>query len=167
LKKLLYSVKITSVDVIYHGKIDKKRVEESLANGVCEKEIMEILNVWNAPESLQKTVLEWIYSFQRAFSDLPYIAFRNDVAGSISAYANLKDKLLPVENYTFFRVKSGEEKQVFEILEKFGFDLRQTRDKISLPLEKESENNEITAEFNKNPQFPNVNDDYVFVRRVN
>lgn len=167
LKKLLYSTKIISVDAIYHGKIDKKQVEESLASGVSEKDIVEILKIWNAPVSLTQTISEWINSFKRAFADLPFIAFRNDIAPDISSYTDLKDKLFPCDNYTFFRVKSGEEKTVSEILEKFGFDLRKTNDKISLPLEEERLCEKKTAEFNKNPQLPNKNDDYVFVRRVN
>jgi len=167
LKKLLHSSKIISVDAIYHGKIDRKQVEESLANGISEKDIVEILRIWNAPISLTQTILEWINSFQRAFADLPFIAFRNDIAPNISSYADLKDKLSPCDNYTFFRVKSGEENQVFEILGKFGFDLRKTNDKISFPLEEEIKDDKKTAEFNKNPQFPNKNDDYVFVRRAN
>ena len=167
LKKLLHSAKITSVDVIYHGKIDKKCVEETLAGGIGEKEIIGILQIWNAPVSLQKTISEWIYSFQRAFADLPYIAFRNDIAPNISTYSDLKDKLLPIENYTFFKVKSGEEKNVFETLERFGFDLRKVREKISLPLENETKTRETKEEFNQNPQLPTKKDDYIFVRRAN
>ena len=167
LKKLLYSSKISAVDVIYHGKIDKKTVEESLVNGIGEKEIIEILQTWNAPASLQKTVSEWVYSFRRVFADLPYIAFRSDVAANISTYADLKDKLAPIENYTFFRVKSGEEKDVCETLEKFGFDLRKVREKAEIPLEIEEQKTEPAEEYNKNPQLPTKKDDYIFVRRVN
>jgi len=167
LQKILYSTKIVAVDVIYHGKIDKKRIEESLAGGVGEKDIIEILQTWNAPLSLQKTILEWVHSFQRAFADLPYIAFRNDVAKNIPDYADLRDKLLPIENYTFFRVKPNEEEQVLTTLEKFGFDLRKTREKTSLPLENDPENNDFSPEFNKNPQIPTKKDEYIFVRRAN
>lgn len=167
LRKLLYSAKITSVDVIYHGKIDKKRVEESLAGGVNEKDIIEVLKIWNAPISLTQTVSEWINSFNRAFVDLPYIAFRNDIAGNISNYSDLQGKLFPCDNYTFFRVKPGEENSVYNILQKFGFDLRKTTEKLLFPLEDEILDNTKTAEFNKNPQFPDKNNDYVFVRQAN
>jgi hypothetical protein len=164
LNKILLSVKITAVDVIYRGKIDRKRIEEALVRGAVEKEIMETLQNWNAPLSLQKTISEWIYSFQRAFEDLPYIAFRNDIAGNIAEYSDLKGKLLPFEGYTFFRVKEGEEKSVFQTLEKFGFDLRKNREKNLIPLEEIGEVDDNPPEFNRKPHIPTKTLDYIFVR---
>jgi|GEM_PF-2173328 len=151
LNKILHSVKITDVDVIYRGKIDKKRIEESLANGINENEIIEILQVWDVAPSIKKTIAEWIYSFKRAFLDLPYIAFRNDIAPSIAKYSDLKEKITPIEGYTFFAVKSGEEKSVIETLEKFGFDLRRCKEKQPLPLTTKPKQEDDFIKFNKNP----------------
>ncbi|MDR0305121.1 MAG: hypothetical protein LBH98_10215 [Chitinispirillales bacterium] len=151
LYKLLYSVKITDVDVVYKGKIDKKRVEESLADGVSDCEIIEILRYWNAPVSLQETISEWISSFRRAFCDLPYIAFRNDIAQNIAEYSDLKEKITPVEGYTFFKVKPGEEKSVVETLEKFGFDLRKSKERETRLIPKNEKKEDNFVEFNSNP----------------
>lgn len=151
LNKILHSVKITDVDVIYRGKIDKKRVEESLANGIHENDIVEILQIWDVAPSIKKTIAEWIYSFKRAFLDLPYIAFRNDIAPSIAKYSDLKEKITPIEGYTFFAVKSGEEKSVVETLEKFGFDLRRCKEKQPLPLTTKTKIEDGFIKFNENP----------------
>ena len=153
LGKILRSAKITNVDVIYHGKIDKKRVEESLAYGVPENEIVDVLQTWKAPTAVGESISEWVYSFKRAFSDLPYIAFRNDIAASIAQYCDLKEKITPIDEYTFFSVKNGEEKSVVETLEKFGFDLRKCRENASLPLIKTEQNDNDFVKFNSNPSF--------------
>jgi hypothetical protein len=153
LGRILCCVKIIGVDVIYRGKIDKKRVEESLAVGVSENEIIEILQIWDAPVAVKESIAEWSYSFNRAFSDLPYIAFRNDVAASIAQYCDLKGKITPIDGYTFFAVKNGEEKSVIETLEKFGFDLRKCEEKPQIPLIKIERNDDDFIKFNPNPSF--------------
>jgi len=162
LSKILYSTKICSVDVIYRGRIDRKRVEEALVNGVEEREIIEILREWKVPQSLQTTIEEWIHSFKRAFADLPYIAFRNDVAAVIASHAQLKENLTPIDGYTFFKLKEGEENSVFETLGKIGFDLRKTNDKPTLPLEKADNEADVPCKFNKNPMF-DIKQEYILV----
>jgi hypothetical protein len=165
LSKILYSSKITAVDVIYHAKIDKKRLEDSLVSGTDEEEIIGILQIWNAPATIQKTVLEWIHSFKRAFEDLPYIAFRNDLIASIVGHKQLKEKLLPIEGYTFFRVKDGEEKSTLQTLERMGFDLRKIREKTPSLLEEKSEEeeDEIIYKFNRNPQVLAKTQEYIYL----
>jgi hypothetical protein len=162
LNKIMYSTKIISVDVIYHGKIDKKRVEDALVNGISEKEITEVLQNLKVPQSIEKTISEWIHSFKRAFEDLPYVAFRNDVAPSIAGNLEVKEILTPIEGYTFFKVKTGEEKNAFEELERFGFDLRKSGDKKELALEKNEEKSEENK-FNKNPRLPTKTREYILV----
>ncbi|MCL2844484.1 MAG: hypothetical protein FWE23_03400 [Chitinivibrionia bacterium] len=162
LSKILYSTKICSVDVIYRGKIDKQRLEKALVNGIEEREITEILQEWKVPQSLLTTIQEWIHSFNRAFADLPYIAFRNDVAAVIASHEQLKEKLSPIDGYTFFKVKEGEENSVFETLGKIGFDLRKIAEKNTLPLEEDEDEDDIPCKFNKNPQF-HIKQEYILV----
>ena len=164
LNKILYSTKICSVDVIYRGKIDRKRVEEALVSGVTENEIISILQEWKVPMWLQKTIEEWIYSFNRAFLDLPYIAVKNDVAASIASHAQLKEKILPMEGYTFLKIKSGEENSVFQVLEKIGFDLRKIKEKNEVPLEdEESDEDDAPCKFNKKPVLDLKKQEYILI----
>jgi hypothetical protein len=74
---------------------------------------------------------------------------------------------VPIEGYTFFKVKAGEEKTVFQTLEKFGFDLRRSGEKILLPLEKNGEKNEVMCKFNKNPQLPTKMQEYIYINSSN
>jgi hypothetical protein len=133
---------LQSLDRVYKGAIDRRILNDSLARGLRGETIIARLSAWQAPSNVIATVREWIREFYRLYiTEGPMlVAVDEKVSFEIGSYGPLRDYMEPIPAHTLFRIRSGAEPAVKEILENMGFDYRMpSRERMPLDGEMSAE----------------------------
>ena len=124
---------ITSVDMIYHAKILREKVLETLSRGITSPEIDTLLRKWNAPESICHTVQEWAESYSQLFFDQgAFLAVRPEHESTMQAIEEVHELLEPITEFRVFKVKEGMESVLQARLIERGFDIRKPKSHAEL-----------------------------------
>jgi hypothetical protein len=117
---------LQSLDRVYKGVVDRRILNDSLAQGVEGDSIIARLSAWRAPANVVATVREWIREFYRLYiTEGPMlVATDKKVSFEIGSFEPLRGCLEPLPVHTLFRIRHGSEAAVREILGKMGFDYR-------------------------------------------
>lgn len=133
---------LQSLDRVYKGVIDRRILNDSLARGLRGETIIARLSAWQAPSNVIATVREWIREFYRLYiTEGPMLVAADEkVSFEIGSYGPLRDYLEPLPAHTLFRIRSGADPAVKEILGNMGFDYRMPScERMPLDGEKSSE----------------------------
>jgi hypothetical protein len=117
---------LVSFDRVYKGTISRDIINNSLSEGIAGNMLLGWLVKWRAPKNVAETVKEWVREFSRiSLEPGPFVVSAEEkVTIQLMSYPPLKDCMEPVRAHTIFRVASGRERQVKEILTAMGFDPR-------------------------------------------
>lgn len=133
--------KLTVLDKVYKGKIEKAVLSDSISAGVSGDMVLEWLEQWSAPANVVETVREWIREIYRLFISEQSFLVSNDkkVTEQICSYEPLVNLIEPVSAHKVFRIKKGNEDFVKEILKTLGFDYRMPGQELDLYSDGQSE----------------------------
>ncbi|MDR2728270.1 MAG: hypothetical protein LBB56_03995 [Chitinispirillales bacterium] len=117
---------LKTFDKIYKGQINRHSVCNALSRGVDDKDIRHWLLNRASPANVLSTVEEWCREFSRLYvcHDTILVSSNEKVTLQLSACEQLREHLTPVSAHKVFRIRSGSEQKIFDILEKLGFDPR-------------------------------------------
>ena len=117
---------LSTLDGIYHGRIDRKVINESLVQGVSGEAIIDRLRQWQAPSNVVETAREWIREFSRVSICTETFLISSDerVSAQIAGLDPLKGLVEAVPAHRVFKVRKGYENQVQTMLFEMGFDPR-------------------------------------------
>ena len=117
---------IQSFDKVYKGAVDRVAVCDARAAGVEASTIESLLSRWEAPANVARTVSEWIREFDRLsmITGTVVLSTSAEVSQLLSVAPQLRDMLTPLPAESVFLVAPHAQKEVSEILEKLGFDIR-------------------------------------------
>lgn len=118
--------KLTVLDQIYHGKIEKESFTNALAD-CCETEIIiPLLNKYNVPSNVILSVKEWIREFLRiSLCKNGTLIIADPKTGEQIAFCEeLKPFIKEIPIKTAFVIKKGAEEEIERILKEMGFDIR-------------------------------------------
>jgi hypothetical protein len=117
---------LISFDRVYKGSINRDIINNSLSEGIAGNVLLDWLVQWKAPKNVVETVKEWVREFSRISLETSsfVVSAEEKVTTQLMSYPPLKNCLEPVRAHTIFRVASGHERQVNEILVAMGFDPR-------------------------------------------
>lgn len=117
---------LSSLDQMYHGKVTRQAVADSLHRGAVEAALMERLTRWRAPTNVSTTVREWAREFHRLSLPGERVVLVRD--------EGLVQQLLSLDSFVehvsmeqvaaAFRVRPGREREVETLLAGLGFDVR-------------------------------------------
>jgi len=121
---------ISSLDKIYKGTIERATICESLVQGISGDELLSQLSRWQTPGNIVATVKEWVREFTRLSVDSGsfVISAEAAISAQLISYAPLRQCVEPVPAHSFFKVKKGRERQVWDLLQTLGFDPRTPQD---------------------------------------
>ncbi|MDD5675170.1 MAG: hypothetical protein PHC61_13460 [Chitinivibrionales bacterium] len=117
---------IGSFDRVFHGKVSKESVTNSLVNGMEPKALLSLLDQFRAPHNVSETVKEWMRQFNRLAIGSGHFVLSSDelVSAQLASYTPLKNCIEPLNAHRIFLIKPGEEDHVRQIFSKLGFDWR-------------------------------------------
>jgi hypothetical protein len=117
---------LVSFDRVYKGAISREIINDSLSEGIAGDVLLGWLVKWQAPKNVAETVKEWVREFSRISLETGsfVVSAEEKVTTELMSYAPFKNVMEPVRAHTVFRVASGRERQVREILVAMGFDPR-------------------------------------------
>jgi hypothetical protein len=117
---------IDSLDGVYKGTISRRIINDSLSEGTDGKKLIERLEIWDAPPNVLATVKEWIREFSRMYitSDATIVSTDERATNQIFSYQPLQRLIEPVRSDCVFRIRTGREQEVRNILVSMGFDPR-------------------------------------------
>jgi ribulose bisphosphate carboxylase small subunit len=107
-----------------------------LTFGIKGGELLRNLASWGTPENVIETVREWIREYSRLYvlaADFIVVCDQK-TSSQLSSFQPLMGMMEPVEAYSVFRIKRGNEKEVRELLEEMGFDPRVPEQPASDPV---------------------------------
>jgi hypothetical protein len=113
-------------DKVYKGQINRQSVCNAMSRGVDDTDMRLWLLKRTSPANVLSTVEEWCREFSRLYvcHDTILVSSNEKVTLQLSAYEQLREHLTQVSAHTVFRIRSGSEQKIFDILEKLGFDPR-------------------------------------------
>ena len=117
---------LISFDRVYKGTISRDIINNSLSEGIAGDVLLGWLVKWQAPRNVTETVKEWVREFSRISLETGsfVVSAEEKVTTQLMSYAPLKNCMEPVRAHSIFRVASGRDRQVREILVAMGFDQR-------------------------------------------
>ena len=117
---------LASLDKVYHGTITKDSINTTLSEGVAGEGLLDRLIAWQSPANVVETVREWIREFSRVslLTGSFVVSAEEKVTRQLRSYAPLSGCLEPVKADCVFRVTTGKEGAVADLLVAMGFDPR-------------------------------------------
>lgn len=127
---------IESFDMIYHGKINREKIVNSVAGAMQEESVLSILTKWNGAPNLFSTINDWMHGFNKLFIDGSYLAIKESDADAIVALPEISSLIQEISGYRFFKIANGKEKLIDSVLKSKNFDTRYAeKEKASIHLE--------------------------------
>jgi len=125
---------LVSFDKVYKGQINRQSVCGAMSQGVDDTDLRLWLLKRQSPANVLSTVEEWAREFSRLYVShgAMLVSSNEKVTLQLSAYEQLKEHLTQVKCHSVFRIRSGSEQEVLDILEKLGFDPRTPDERPSI-----------------------------------